>query len=189
MFHPELREGDILEDEYSEDRLYLTHTDGCHRCHSFIGRKGTGVQVLSLGKGCDSHGTILHELGHAVGFAHEHNRSDRDDYLNIFWENINPRADKRGSYRVWKGAIKKGAAGYKDQFLKLKPYENRLLTTFDYNSVMLYAEDTFSVDWRKTMVAKDPPSDLSMSPRNRGSARWTSSASTSSTSAKNKTLL
>ncbi|UYV66422.1 hypothetical protein LAZ67_4001612 [Cordylochernes scorpioides] len=136
MFHPELREGDILEDEYSEDRLYLTYTDGCHRCHSFIGRKGTGVQVLSLGKGCDSHGTILHELGHAVGFAHEHNRSDRDDYLNIFWENINPR--------------------YKDQFLKLKPYENRLLTTFDYNSVMLYAEDTFSVDWRKTMVAKDP---------------------------------
>lgn len=58
------------------------------RCWSNIGRDG-GQQVVSLSVfGCLEHGIIQHELLHALGFHHEHTRSDRDQYVRINWENV-----------------------------------------------------------------------------------------------------
>mgnify|MGYP001416200999 CR=1 FL=1 len=42
----------------------------------------------TVGKNCDKFGIVVHELGHAVGFWHEHTRPDRDDWVTIFRENI-----------------------------------------------------------------------------------------------------
>ncbi|GIX78380.1 astacin-like metalloprotease toxin 1 [Caerostris darwini] len=106
-------------------------------CYSHVG-KTLSDQPLSLGAGCFKFGTIVHELGHAVGFYHEHSRSDRDEYLNIHYENIQK--------------------GMETQFVKLRAKQNQLLTPFDYDSIMLYGETVFSkshYDGLKTMTAKD----------------------------------
>lgn len=103
-------------------------------CFSYIGRIG-GQQLLSLGDGCEHQGTITHELLLAVGFYHHQNRSDRDDYLEIQWDNIAP--------------------GKQNQFYKMDPSENRLLNEFDYNSIMLYGPRTFGKSLNKiTMKPK-----------------------------------
>lgn len=53
-----------------------------------MGRVGQR-QVLSLQRfGCVQRGIIQHELLHAMGFYHEHTRSDRDQHIRINWDNI-----------------------------------------------------------------------------------------------------
>ena len=47
-----------------------------------------GAQLLSIGKGCNEKGIILHEMLHALGFWHEQSRTDRDDYIHVLWENV-----------------------------------------------------------------------------------------------------
>ena len=44
------------------------------RCCSFVGKRGNGPQAISIGKNCDKFGIVVHELGHVVGFWHEHTR-------------------------------------------------------------------------------------------------------------------
>ena len=53
-----------------------------------MGKRGNGPQAISIGKNCDKFGIVVHELGHVVGFWHEHTRPDRDDWVTIFRDNI-----------------------------------------------------------------------------------------------------
>lgn len=46
-------------------------------------------QGIALSSGCIRFSVVVHELGHAIGFYHEHNRPDRDDYISLS-SNINP---------------------------------------------------------------------------------------------------
>lgn len=58
-------------------------------CYSYVGRqKNEKYQYLSLGFGCVTIGIIQHEFMHALGFFHEQSRPDRDDYVTIYYENI-----------------------------------------------------------------------------------------------------
>ena len=53
-----------------------------------MGKRGNGPQAISIGKNCDKFGIVVHELGHVVGFWHEHTRPDRDENVQIITENI-----------------------------------------------------------------------------------------------------
>lgn len=61
-------------------------------CASRVGRGGDKSQKLTIGSPalrCKV-GNIIHELGHAVGFFHEHSRPDRNEYVRILKKNILP---------------------------------------------------------------------------------------------------
>ncbi len=55
--------------------------------NSAVGMIG-GVQQLNIGSGSWNRGTLTHEIGHALGLIHEHQRSDRDAYVSILTANV-----------------------------------------------------------------------------------------------------
>jgi hypothetical protein len=57
-------------------------------CSSGLG-KGSGATNISLSTGCST-GNVIHEIGHAVGLHHTHVRCDRDRYLVVWEERIDP---------------------------------------------------------------------------------------------------
>ncbi|XP_071552436.1 zinc metalloproteinase nas-14-like isoform X2 [Panulirus ornatus] len=58
---------------------------------SYVGRQG-GEQDLTVVKEEIDIGSIMHELMHALGFGHEHNRPDRDNYVTVNCSNIKDEA-------------------------------------------------------------------------------------------------
>ena len=104
-------------------------------CYSNVGRTG-GRQMLSLGNGCHYLRTAAHEMTHAIGFFHEQNRSDRDHYIRIHLENVQENM--------------------KSQFGLLQPSQNRLLTAFDFDGIMLYGPKAFSKNNGITMESITP---------------------------------
>ncbi|XP_075714976.1 bone morphogenetic protein 1 [Rhinoderma darwinii] len=111
--------------ERTEEDSYIVFTYRPCGCCSYVGRRGAGPQAISIGKNCDKFGIVVHELGHVIGFWHEHTRPDREDHVTIIRDNIQP--------------------GQEYNFLKMEPEEvNYLDETYDFDSIMHYARNTFS---------------------------------------------
>ncbi|XP_078733637.1 uncharacterized protein LOC144948080 [Lampetra fluviatilis] len=119
-------------DSKEADYIYIHAREGNW---SFLGRQG-GDQVLSLEPGKVSKGVVLHEFMHALGFHHEHCRSDRDAYINVLSDNVKPE---------WVDAI-----------VKKTSHEHNLTTPYDYSSVTHYGISAGSKDEHSlTMTPKD----------------------------------
>ena len=72
-------------------------------CYSRIGRVYWPFplpQSIFLGRCAHLIGHVKHEMMHTMGFYHEHSRSDRDDFIDINWDNIaDGREDQFETYR------------------------------------------------------------------------------------------
>ena len=81
--------------------------------------------------------TVVHELGHAVGFWHEQSRPDRDNYVSIAYENVLP--------------------GTEHNFDVMSSRDiNSLGVGYDYNSIMHYSRLAWSFNGQPTINSADP---------------------------------
>ncbi|XP_077447062.1 high choriolytic enzyme 1-like [Stigmatopora argus] len=107
-------------------------------CWSYLGRQSRGQPISLQKNGCVRHGIVQHEVLHALGFHHEQVRSDRDDHINILFENI--------------------IAGVESNFQKVNT--NNLNTPYDFDSIMHYSKFAFSKNGEPTIVSKTDPDRL-----------------------------
>jgi hypothetical protein len=88
-----------------------------------------GRQVISLGTGCST-GNTIHEIGHAIGLWHEQSREDRDTWIRINWQNIDPNQRHNFDQHITDGD-------------DVGPY--------DYCSIMHYPRTAFSINGQATI--------------------------------------
>nr|VZI27773.1 unnamed protein product [Spirometra erinaceieuropaei] len=81
---------------------YIIFTVESCGCCSSVGRQSASQpQTVSIAPHCEGETLVMHELGHVMGFWHEQSRPDRDDYVEVFEENIEDTKlfnyDKKGT--------------------------------------------------------------------------------------------
>ncbi|CAL4078830.1 unnamed protein product, partial [Meganyctiphanes norvegica] len=57
-------------------------------------------QRVAVAETC-SLGTVIHEIGHALGFPHEHSRSDRDKVIKLLWDNIRNNSYTKNNFKTF----------------------------------------------------------------------------------------
>ena len=85
--------------ERTTESDYLVFEPDPSECASRIGRVG-GPQVVRLSSWCDP-SDVLHEIGHAAGLVHEHQRPDRDQHVDVFYQCIRAGLESQFERRSW----------------------------------------------------------------------------------------
>ena len=98
-------------------------------CASYVGKQG-GQQEIILSTRCRTM-SVVHEIGHALGLWHEQSRADRDNYIQIIWENIEE------SHRFNFNQHINDSVDFGE---------------YDYQSIMHYNAYAFSKNGEKTLV-------------------------------------
>ncbi|CAH1774571.1 unnamed protein product [Owenia fusiformis] len=92
-------------------------------------------QELGLSDTIWQKGSVQHELMHAIGIFHEHQRRDRDQYLDIQMENV--------------------IQGKEHNFEMIEAsWIQNFNHEYDFGSIMHYPQNAFSVDWNATITLK-----------------------------------
>ncbi|XP_070567933.1 zinc metalloproteinase nas-28-like [Ptychodera flava] len=105
-------------------------------CNSYVGMVGLGAQPINIPSWC-MFGSITHKIGHAIGFWHEQSRTDRDEYVTVHYENIEP-----------------------DELYNFDKYDidrlDPLGMPYNLGSIMHYSSMGFSKNGEPTITANDP---------------------------------
>ncbi|MBW1298813.1 peptidase M12 [Aquimarina litoralis] len=102
-------------------------------CSSYVGRIG-GRQDITLANACST-GNTIHEIGHAIGLWHEQSRKDRDQYINVLYENI--QDGREFNFRTY---TEQGQDG------------NEYTSSLDLGSIMMYGSYAFSKNGKPTIT-------------------------------------
>lgn len=104
-------------------------------CYSWVGKVNKFPQELNLGFGCTIYGMGIpvHEIGHSLGFHHEQQRSERDNFITVKFDNIR---------------------GYAGQFHK-HITATQFNVPYDFNSIMHYGYKEVTRNGKPTIVPKD----------------------------------
>ena len=114
-----------------DDWVEFQPTSGCA---SFVGRADEQPQPLFV-ESCTV-GSVIHEIGHAVGLYHEHTRPDRDMWITVDESQIRP--------------------GREFNF-EIQRTNARELGPYDYGSIMHYGERFFAEGDAPTIIV--PPGE------------------------------
>jgi len=107
-------------------------------CGASVGFLGEDIEhSLSISSNGCNISELIHEFGHIAGLYHEHSRNDRDEFVTIHYDNIDP--------------------GNHSQFDKNE--DNNFLSTdfgsFDFDSTMLYSSNFASINGNETITKLD----------------------------------
>lgn len=119
---------------FTDQEDVLIFEEGSGVCKSYVGRVG-GKQPIWIAPGCEA-SEIAHEILHALGFVHEQNRQDRDNFVEVFPENIEE--------------------AYKDNYEKLPASLMKVnaLSEFDFESLMIYPVGMFAKPGQQAMRSR-----------------------------------
>ncbi|XP_035790869.1 seminal metalloprotease 1-like isoform X2 [Anopheles albimanus] len=110
-------------------------------CSAIVGYSGKSqslnLQPSPVGQGCFRIGTVVHEFLHALGFYHQQSASDRDEFVQIIYDNITP--GRENNFNIYTSA-------------DVTDFGVR----YDYGSVMHYSATSFSKNGLPTIIPKDP---------------------------------
>ncbi len=96
-------------------------------CQSYVGVKGGRQSIgCAVGAGFGDE-SLIHEIGHAAGLYHEHQRDDRNGHVHVFMDRVPEDFRQANMYR-------KGDRGMD-------------IGTYDYHSIMHYGRGAYATTW------------------------------------------
>lgn len=106
---------------------------------NYVGMKG-GMQIINLQTGAFITGSVIHEIGHAIGLIHEQCRGDRSTAILVNYNNVSPHTS--GNIYQFETYYEQGQSGTQ-------------IGTFDFGSIMLYGSYDFSDGIHPVMTKLD----------------------------------
>ncbi|KAJ8711105.1 hypothetical protein PYW07_008347 [Mythimna separata] len=118
--------------------LSIENPEGVRECsHPTVREEGRSTKsTLIVGYDCMGHRDIMHGLLHALGFEDEVTHPQRDQYIRVVWQNIQPK--------------------YRSLFYLKKREPTQKVVEYDSMSVMHFHDRAYTINGGATIVPRIP---------------------------------